>query len=74
MKAFPVTPDAHVPIGEDMHGLRLVCWCAYSSIADIFVTVNVEPQTEGMFGATLWTTRLNPSPIRVSTVPYACKP
>ena len=53
--------------------LRLVCWCAYSSIADIFVTANAEPQSEGMFGTTLWTTGLNPSPIRMSTVPHARK-
>ena len=51
--------------------LRLVYSYAYSSIADIFVTANAEPQTEGMFGTTLWTTGLNPSPIRMSTVPHA---
>ena len=53
--------------------LRLVCWCAHSSVANIFVTANAEPQTEGMLDATSWTTGLNPSPIRVSTVPHARK-
>ena len=32
---------------------------AYSSVADIFMTANVYPQTEGMFDATTWATSLN---------------
>jgi len=49
----------------------LVPSCAYSSIADIFVTASVDTPTEGMFGSILRTTVLNIFPIRIPTVPHA---
>lgn len=50
---------------------RLASLRTYSSIADIFVTANMYPQTGGMFGATVWTTGLNTLPIRIPTIPHA---
>ena len=48
----------------------LVPSCAYSSIADIFVTANVDTPTEGMSGAILRTTILNTFPVRIPIVPH----
>jgi hypothetical protein len=52
----------------------LVSSRAYLSIADIFVTADAYPATEGIFGVTSWTTGLNTFPIRVPTVPHASEP
>jgi len=55
----------------------LVPSCVYSSIADIFVTANVDTPTEGTSGAMLRITILNTFPIRILTVPHAtesCRP
>ena len=39
---------------------------AYSSIADIFVTVNSHPPAEGMLNAMMWATGFNTYSIRIS--------